>query len=84
MGLQIIFFDYANMAAPRDTIFGLYAHKTVINDIRYIHLLSVFIRGHQRSIEVTFSHQRSHVNGNIKIPNFLHVYSNFYQKLYRI
>ena len=53
MGLQIIFFDYANMAAPRDTIFGLYAHKTVINDIRYIHLLSVFIRGHQRSIEVT-------------------------------
>ena len=52
-GLQNIFFDYANMAAPRDTIFGLYAHKTVINDIRYIYLLSVFIRGHQRSIEVT-------------------------------
>ena len=49
MGLQIIFFDYANMAAPRDTIFGMYAHKTARNDIRYIHLLSVFIRGHQGS-----------------------------------
>ena len=53
MGLQIISFDYALMAAPRDTIFGMYAHKTARNDIRYIHLLSVFIRGHQRSIEVT-------------------------------
>ena len=53
MGLQIIFFDYANMTAPRGTIFGMYAHKTARNDIRYIHLLSVFIRGHQRSIEVT-------------------------------
>ena len=53
MGLQIISFDYALMTAPRDTIFGMYAHETARNDISYIHLLSVFIIGHQRSIEVT-------------------------------
>ena len=52
-GLEIITFDYALMAELRDTIFGMYAHKTARNDIRYIYLLSVFIRGHQRSIKVT-------------------------------
>ena len=34
MGLQTISFDYALIAAPRDTIFGMYAHKTGKNDIR--------------------------------------------------
>ena len=53
MSLKMISFDFTSMAAPRDTIFGVYAHKTARNDIRYIHLISVFIRGHQRSIEVT-------------------------------
>ena len=71
MGLQIIYFDYALMEAHRDIFFGMYAHKTARNDIRFMHSLSVFIR----------DHQRSHVNGNTKIPNFLYVYSNFYQKL---
>ena len=52
------------MAAPRDTIFGMYAHMNARNYIRYIHLLSVFIRGHQISIEVTLGHQRSHVNNS--------------------
>jgi len=53
MGVKIISFDKVLITAPRDTMFGIYAHKTARNDIRYIHLLSVFIRGHQRSIEVT-------------------------------
>ena len=81
---KYIFFDYAILAAPRDTIFGMYAHMTARNDIRYIYLLSMFIRGHQRSIEVTLGHQRSHVNNNTQIPNFLHVCSNFYQNLHKI
>ena len=52
MGLQIIFFDYAIMAAPSDTIFGMYVHKTARNDVRYIYLLSGFIRGHQRGVQI--------------------------------
>ena len=53
MSLKMISFDFALMAAPRDTIFGVYAHKTARNDIIYIHLLFVFIRGYQRLIKVT-------------------------------
>ena len=51
---KYIFFDYTLMSTPRDTIFGMYLHMIAINDIRYIHLLSMFIRGYQRSIEVTY------------------------------
>ena len=58
MVIKNILFDYAIMAAPRDTIFGMYAHMTARNDIRYIHLLSVFIKGYQRSIEVTYRYSR--------------------------
>jgi len=48
-----VFVAYALMAAPRDTIFVMYTHKTANKYIRYIDLISMFIRGHQRSIEVT-------------------------------
>ena len=37
---KYIFFDYAIMAAPRDTIFGMYTHMTARNDIRYMNLTS--------------------------------------------
>ena len=54
MVLKTILFEYALMAAPRDTNFGMYAHMTDINDIRYIHFLSMSIKGNKRSIEFTY------------------------------
>ena len=82
--LKTILFDYALIPAPRDTICGLNAHMTARNDIRNIHLFSIFIRGHKRSMEVTGDHQMSHINNNTQGSNFVHVYSNFYQKLHRV
>ena len=74
----------ALMAVARDTIVGMYAHMTVKNDNRYVHLFFMLIRGHKRSMVFTKGHQKSHINNNTQGPNVLHAYSNFYQKLYRV
>ena len=44
-----IFNDYALMKAPRDLIFGIYTKMTARNDIRYINLHYLVIKGHKRS-----------------------------------
>ena len=41
------------MKAPRDLILGMYAQMTARNDIIYIHLHSLVIKGHKRSQTVT-------------------------------
>ena len=46
MFLYNIFYDYASLTTPRDTIFGMYAQMTARNDIKYILLHSMLIRGH--------------------------------------
>jgi len=38
---------------PRDMIIGMYTQMTARNDIRYIHLHSLVIKGHKRSQAVT-------------------------------
>ena len=41
------------MKAPRDLILGMHAQMTARNDIIYIHLHSLVIKGHKRSQVVT-------------------------------
>ena len=53
MHLNNIFHDYALVKAPRDLIFGMYTQMTDRNDIRYINLHSLVIKGHKRSQNVT-------------------------------
>ena len=53
MHLNIIFHDYALVKTPRDLIFGMSTQMTDRNDIRYINLHSLVIKGHKRSQKVT-------------------------------
>ena len=53
MHLNNIFHDYALVKAPRDLIIGMSTHMTDRNDIRYINLHSLVIKGHKRSQKVT-------------------------------
>ena len=53
MHLNNIFHDYALVKAPRDLIFGMSTQMTDRNDIRYINLHSLVIKGHKRSQKVT-------------------------------
>ena len=64
MHLNNIFHDYALVKAPRDLIFGMSTQMTDRNDIRYINLHFLVIRGHKRSLK---GHQRSKVNPIVHI-----------------
>ena len=45
MVLNNIFYEYALLIGPRDTIFGMYTHMNARNDIIYIHLHSMVTSG---------------------------------------
>ena len=53
MSWNNIFQDYASIIAPRDMILDLYTWMTTGNDSKYIHLQSMVIKGHKRSLEIT-------------------------------
>ena len=48
MHLNNIFHDYALVKTPMDLIFGMSTQMTDRNDIRYINLHSLVIKGHKR------------------------------------
>ena len=75
------FFYSAYLMAPRDMKFGMYTEITTRNDIRYMYIHYMIIKGHTRS---NWGHKRSKIENKTQGPNLLHAYSKLHKKLHMI